>query len=273
MERLLRIEWLKLRHYRPFWVLLALYTIFISLICLGVHFFFIWLKNQGADFEGMDPTIIPFYDFPDIWQNITYIATFLKLFLAFIVIISVSNEITYRTLRQNIIDGMSKRGWIFSKLLLIGALALLGTSLLFILGLFTGLLWSHPHGYPHILGGIPFLLAYFLEVFTYLTFTLWIILIIRRIGLVIVGLMMYTLAFEPAVAAFMMYYPHSPTFVQELAAFLPVRALNNLIHVPFQRYAMQEVQDYISFKEVLIVLGWLALNISISYRILTRRDL
>ena len=121
MKRLLQIEWLKLKHYRPFWVLTGLYTIIISVIVIGVHFFFDYLKRQGADINGFDPTMFPFYDFPDIWQNITYAATWFKLFLAFIVVISIANEVTHRTLRQNIIDGMSKKDWLVSKLLLIVA--------------------------------------------------------------------------------------------------------------------------------------------------------
>jgi ABC-2 type transport system permease protein len=51
-----------------------------------------YLKNQGAEFNGIDPTILPLYDFPDVWQNMTYVATFFKIILAFIVIISVTNE-------------------------------------------------------------------------------------------------------------------------------------------------------------------------------------
>ena len=276
MKRLLQIEWLKLKHYRPFWILTGLYALLVVVVCLGVHFFFVFLKNQGADIEGFDPTMIPFYDFPDIWQNLTYIATFFKLFLAFIVIISISNEVTYRTLRQNVIDGMSKGGWLQSKLLLIFSLSLAATLLLFIMGLLTGFLFGHPHAYPDFLQSIIFLLAYFLEVFTFLTFALLIILIVRRPGFVIVGLMMYTLAFEPILALILMYPPNEfnlPEFTKELALYLPVRALNNLIHVPFPRYILREIQDYVTLKETAIVLGWLAFNIWASYLILKNRDL
>jgi len=128
MKRLLQIEWLKLKHYRPFWVLTGLYTAMLSLICFGVHFFFDFLKKEGANFNGFDPTMFPFYDFPDIWQNITYVATWFKLFLAFIIVISIANEVTHRTMRQNIIDGMSKKDWLLSKLLLIISLAVSAVS-------------------------------------------------------------------------------------------------------------------------------------------------
>ncbi len=273
MNRLLQIEWLKLKHYRPFWILVGLYAILVILICGSVQFFLEFLKREGADFEGIDPTIIPFYDFPDIWQNITYFATYFKLFLAFIVIISIANEANFRTLRQNVIDGMSKKDWLVSKLLFIGSLAIASTLLLLVVGLVMGLLYSHPDGFRFLFHSTQFLLAYTLEVFTFLTFALLITLIVRRAGLVIVGLMMYTLAFEPFVALFLAEFPHIPDYYRPLAPFLPIRALNNLIHVPFQRYVLQEIQDYVSFREVLIVIGWLIFNIGTSYWILKKRDL
>lgn len=276
MKRLLHIEWLKLKNYRPFWILTGLYSLLVSIVCVGIHYFFIFLRNEGLDFDGFDPTIIPFYDFPDIWQNITYFATYFKLFLAFLVIISVANEVSFRTLRQNIIDGMSKQEWIQSKLILIGCLALAATLLLFILGLATGLILSHPDGYPYILHSTQFLFAYFLEVFTFLSFAMLLTLIIRRSGFIIVGLIMYTLAFEPFIALLMMHPPQElnfPAITRDIAQFLPIRALNNLITVPYQRYALREIQDYVSLKAVLIVIAWLVFYVWMSYLILKRRDL
>ena len=276
MKRLIQIEWLKLKHYRPFWVLTGLYALLVSLIFIGIHFFLIFLKNEGADYHGVDPTIIPFYDFPDVWQNIAFIATFFKIFLAFIVIITTANEVINKTLRQNIIDGMGKKGWIQSKLLLIGGLSLAATLLLFLLGLLTGLIWSHPHGYPHILASTSFLFAYFFEVFTFLAFALMLILLIRRSGLVIVGLMMYTFAFEPFISILLMYPPDEfnfPSYTYDLAQLMPIRALNNLIHVPFQKYALRETQDYVSLKEVFVVGCWLVFYVGMSYLILKKRDL
>ncbi|MEJ2594307.1 MAG: hypothetical protein P8100_04105 [bacterium] len=96
MIRALKLEWLKVRNYRVFWILTAMYTFAVVIIASIGVFFLEWLKNLGAEFDGIDPTIIPIYDFPDIWQNTTYLASFAKVLLAFIVIISINNDITYR---------------------------------------------------------------------------------------------------------------------------------------------------------------------------------
>lgn len=273
MTRLLTIEWLKLRHYKAFWVLSVMYIAGVTIICSSGMFLMEFLRDHGADFDGIDPTIIPLYDFPDVWHNVTYIASFLKTILAFLIIISIYNEMTYRTLRQNVIDGLSKKEFLGSKLLLILFLSVMSVVMLFGIGLITGLTYSHVQGPRYMFRSMEFLLAYGLEVFTYLSFALLIGLIIRKAGVVIVLLLMYTLIFEPSLVAYLEYGPGLPDWVRAIRSLLPVNALNNLIHLPFKRYFFMEIQDYVSIKETLIVFGWLIFNVGMSYRILSKKDL
>lgn len=116
MLRLLNIDLKKIVNYRTFWVLLTLYSILIISIPTSVMEFLKWLKVKGANFEGFDPLRIPVLYFPDIWQNITYVYAFLKIVLAIVVIISVSNEFSYKTVRQNVIDGLNRLDFVVSKL-------------------------------------------------------------------------------------------------------------------------------------------------------------
>jgi hypothetical protein len=46
---------------------------------------------------------------PFIWHFNTYIAAILKLFLAIVIVSMMANEYSYGTLKQNLIDGLSKR--------------------------------------------------------------------------------------------------------------------------------------------------------------------
>ncbi|MEO9966709.1 MAG: ABC transporter permease subunit [Reichenbachiella sp.] len=273
MIRLLQIEWLKLKYNRAFWILIAMYTISVTIVCSGGMLFLEFLKNQGADFNGIDPTIIPLYDFPDVWHNITYVASFFKVLLGFIMVISIANESVYRTMRQNIIDGLSKREFLQTKLLISFIIACSATLLLFLIGLITGSIYSHVIGWSYIFSNLEFLLAYGFEVFVYLTFALMIALFVRKAGLVIVGLLMYTLIFDPVLSKLLEHFPYFWDEIRFLKDYLPVTALNNLIHVPFLKYVFQEIQDYISLKEFAIVTGWLIVNVSMSYWILKKRDL
>ena len=118
MKRLLLTEWIKVKHYRPFWILTGLYFLSLLLIFAGGWLFLVWLESQGADFKNIKPTMLPIYDFYDIWHNFTYMASIVKVIPAFIFLIMVTNEYSFKTLRQNIIDGMTRKEFLYSKILL-----------------------------------------------------------------------------------------------------------------------------------------------------------
>ncbi len=257
MIRIFEIEWLKLKNYRVFWVLFALYFLGLTIVCSSGMFLMEFLKSKGADLNGVDPTILPLYDFPDVWQNVTYVATFFKLFLAFIVIISVTNEISYRTLRQNVIDGLSKKEFLISKLALIVSLSSLATIFLFLQGLIMGLIYSKVGGLKYIFSSLEFFPAYFLEVCTFLSLAFLLSILIKKSGFVIVLLFMYTLIFEPFVVVNMEHNPHIPNTMDWIIPYLPIKSLNNLIRVPFPKYVLMRIQDYVALVDILIVAAWL----------------
>lgn len=273
MSRLFLIEWLKLKNYKVFWILTGMYFVGVIMVSSGVQFFLEFLKNHGAEFEGLDPTILPFYDFPDVWHNITYMATYFKIILSFLVVISITNEISYRTIRQNVIDGLSKREFLISKLNFIVILSAVATGVLFIIGLANGLLYSAVTDVKYIFSSLGFLGAYFLEVVTFLTFAFLIGLLLRKAGFAIVSLFMYTLVFEPILIVNFEHNPFIPSALAATAPFWPISALNNLIRLPYQRYMFMEVQDYIAWADLAIVIGWLVILVSLIYWVLSRKDL
>ena len=272
MIRLLQIEWLKVKRHRPFWILVGLYSLCITLICCGGKAFLKFLENKGAEFNGISPYMIPLYDYPDVWQNITFVAGVFKVFLGFIIIISIANESTYRTIRQNIIDGLSKKEFFLSKVMLSLALALASTLLLAVIGILMASIYSSVQGFSYMFDSMNFLLAHFLGVFTFLLFALALVLLIPKAGLVIVGLFMYTIVFEPAFTLFIAEAPHHWEWLRPLAPYFPITSINNLVHFPFLRYGFMEIQDYVSAYEVGIVLVWLLITAGLGFIILRRKD-
>lgn len=274
MIRALKLEWLKVKNYRVFWILIAMYLLALLLIASAGGLFLEWLKQQGADFDGIDPTIIPIFDFPDIWQNITYLGSFVKIFMAFIVIISVNNDLTYNTLRQNIIDGFSKKEFLASKMMLILSMSLMSTLFIFIAGLVNGSIYSHVFGTDVIFDEMEFLAAYFYEIVVYCTLAFLLALVIKKAGFVIVALFLYTIMFEPIAVAILENAPYFRDGIwPEIAQFFPIKSLNNLIKVPFGRYVFMEIEDNIALKAIAISFGWFVFYLfSISY-ILNKRDL
>ena len=103
MKRLITIELQKLWKNRASKLLIFAYFILLSFIALlaSVNF-----KIIGVDFRLADQGI---FNFPYIWHFNSYIAAILKFFLAVVIVSMMANEYTYGTLKQNLIDGLSKK--------------------------------------------------------------------------------------------------------------------------------------------------------------------
>jgi len=252
MLKLLAIDLIKLKNYRAFWVLNALYGLLIVSIPITVIEFMKWLKVQGADFDGFDPMKIPVLHFPDIWQNITYVYTFLKIFLAIVVIISISNEFSYKTVRQNIIDGLSRNDFIKSKVATILMLSTGSTLLVFVTGMLTGLIYTPDIEFAEVFTGIQFVFAYFLDLFAYLLLAFLLTVLLKRSALTVFILLLFT-PIEYTITA------NLPEAIDFLAPYFPLHAINSLISLPFSKYWFQEIQDFVAWESVLVVVAYIGL--------------
>ncbi len=274
MVKAIKLEWLKLRNYKVFWILLGLYLFAVLVISSGGVFFLEWLKSKGADFDGLDPTIIPIYDFPDVWHNISFLATYVKILLAFIVVISITNDLSFNTMRQNIIDGVSKKDFILSKLLLIFGLGALSAGFLFICGLGVGSIYSHVMEPKFIFRDLEFLFLYWLDLVKYCSFALMMAILIRKTGFVIVFLMIYSLFVEPVLGSILKYSPikDNTAWIEPLLPSSYFNMTTGLIEVPFPRYFFQEVQESILWQPTLIALIWMGVFIGVIFWRLNRKD-
>ena len=266
MNRLIHIELIKIRSNASFWILISLHIAIILLVVLSGKVFLNSLSINGENIGNMvDPDSIPLYQFPDIWHNVAYVAGFLKFILAIYAIISITNEISYDTLRQNIMNGMSRFDFILSKLFLVMLLSLGSALFLFLTSLIIGFVSTPEIQFHDVVKYSGFIPAYFLMLLAYLIFALLIGLLIKRTGLAMGLMFLYTLIIEPVVV-----FRIKSDFIKGL---FPLKSINNLIHMPFGKYALREVQDYVAFKDVAIVVIYIALFIYCLYLLLKKRDL
>jgi ABC-2 type transport system permease protein len=266
MNRLLKIEWIKIRSNATFWVLTGLHVGIVWMVILSGKAFFRNISFNGDTLKNLvDKANLPFYEFPDIWQNLTYVAGFLKFILAIYMIISITNEITFDTLRQNIMNGLSRVEFIVSKLILVLLLSAGSTLFLFVSGLTVGLVSTSQPGIHDMIMDMGFIPAYFLQLTAYLIFALMISLLIKRTGLAMGLMFLYTLIIEPIIA----FWIND----DRIKGLLPLKSISNLIHMPFGKYLLREIQDYVSLKEIVIVLVYIALFLYFIYILLKKRDL
>jgi hypothetical protein len=270
VRKAIELEYYKFRHYKPFLIILGLFIFCFFISGISIKALLDWFLEKQANDDDLKmflDTGIPLFDFVDIWQNLGWLATAFKWIPAFLIIISVTLEYSQKTIKQNIIDGLSKGEFLASKVALIGVISLVSALLLLGLGLFLGLLYSPVKGMPYILENIEFVAAYGLEVFVFLCMALWAAFLIQRSGITIILFLLYTACIEPIATAILRYEYDWKVW------YFPVEAINLIIRVPFQRFVLSFVQDQILMKDVFVSLGWAGIFIGLSYWMLKRRDL
>jgi ABC-2 type transport system permease protein len=175
----LRLEFRKQLPSATFWIMLSLHAFVLILVATNLNTF---LKNANImvnDIPDLDLALKPILQFPDVWQNVTYIAGYFKIVLALIIITSVSNEFASATARQNIIDGLSRRQWLYTKIGLAKVLALFSTLLVLAVCLTLGFSQGNQVELADVFTGIDFLLAYFIELVVYFIYALFLTLLLN----------------------------------------------------------------------------------------------
>src|ERR1700712_2726128 len=108
----LRIEWLKVSSYRTFWILLAIIAICMPGFNYVVYNF---TDNSLPKMNGQSILGAP-YSYPNVWKTVPYNSGLLVFIPAILVITLTTNEFTFRTHRQNVIDGWSRSRFIGLKI-------------------------------------------------------------------------------------------------------------------------------------------------------------
>lgn len=267
MLHLLKIDLKKMTSYRTFWVVCGLYFITLAFATASGMELLKWLDRTIEGFGGsVNFNRIPIYHFPDVWLNLIHFSGFFKIVLAIMTVISITNEYTYRTLRQNIIDGLSRWEFLYTKILTNAMLSLISVAMIFLIALVTGLIYSPVLSFDLILTDIEFFLAYFLEIFAFLSYALMLGILVQRSGLTII-LLLLSHMLELIVKE------NIEDYLPSIRSFFPMEAIGNLVPMPYARYAFQEIRDYLTFDSIAIATAWIIIFNYISYWKLKRSDL
>lgn len=278
MNRLISIELQKIWKNKASKVLTLTYFILLSFIALiaSIKFDLGIFKFHLAE--------MGIFNFPFIWHFNTYIAAWLKFFLAIVIVSMMANEYSYGTLKQNLIDGLSKKEFVLSKFLTVILFALGSTVFVFVMSLILGLCFSSYNEFDVILMDLDYLLAFFVKLTGFFSFCLFLGILVKRsafaLGFLLVWLFIESIA-RGALAFWV--FPNS-NIDEKITQFFPLEAMSNLIVEPFTRLSViktigtqmgvENVKDYsVDYFSVLIVLVWTFLFVYFSYKLLKKRDL
>jgi ABC-2 type transport system permease protein len=227
MKELLFIEWLKVKRYRTFWVLIILFILLLPLwnaeIANGL------IKLGGGGKNGMN-FLDTAYSFPQVWANLGFWGSIFILFIAILVIIITTNEYGFRTNRQNVIDGWSKVQYFHAKVGMVIALSCFSTAYLLVLGIIFGGIYSGSFG--NLFSEFQQVAWFFLLSLDYLGFALLIALWIKRSGLAIGLFLLYSMIIENILKGIINHFSDTP-----YGDLLPLQASDELLPFPMMQMA------------------------------------
>jgi len=274
MLRLLNLELQKLLLNRTSKIL-----IFVSFI---LPFFVILLSSFKINFFGLftlELGELGIFNFPIIWHLTTFFAALFKFFFAIVVVSMIGNEYSNKTLKQNLIDGLSKKEFILSKFYAIVFFAFLSTLLIALITLCIGLYYSSYTEASIIIRGTEFLVAYFVKLVGFFSLCLFFGMLVKRSAFALAFLfILYILEW---IMYGLMAWQLNANVAERIQNFFPLKSMWELINQPIQRIVMTKFPDKteiaydyaVHWYEIVIVLGWTALFIFLSYLLLKKRDL
>lgn len=278
MKRLLSIELQKIWKNKASRVLTLTYFILLTFIALiaSIKFDLGIFKFHLAE--------MGIFNFPFIWHFNTYIAAILKLFLAIVIVSMMANEYSYGTLKQNLIDGMSKAEFIQSKFLTVVLFASVSTIFIFVMSLILGFSFSSYTEFGIVFSDLEYLLAYFIKLVGFFSFCLFLGILVKRSAFALGFLLVWNII-EGIVKGILTFkiFPESTT-AASIMQFFPLESMSNLIIEPFTRLSvvknlgtqigLDNVKKYdVELSSLIIVLCWTVIFIFLSHRLLKNRDL
>ncbi|MDP5230968.1 MAG: ABC transporter permease [Cellulophaga sp.] len=277
MKRLLQIEFIKLWNNRASKVLIISYFLLLTTVALVAAIKF---DIGPIQFHLADQGI---FNFPYIWHFNTFITAFFKLFLAIVIVSMMANEYSNKTIKQNLIDGLSKKEFILSKFLTVISFSLVSTVFVFVVSLILGLIYSDFKEFSIIISDLEFLVAFFVKLLGFFSFCLFLGILVKRSAFALGFLILWQI-FEGFTRGMIRWKLFDGNTTDTIMGFFPLNAMFNLVKEPFSRLkAVQaatqqmgvklELNYAVQWYEILIVLLWTAIFIYLSYALLKKRDL
>jgi hypothetical protein len=188
----LKIEWMKVKNYRTFWILLGITLVSIP----GINYMMYNILDNKfpRGKNGRNPIFGSPFAFPDVWNTVTWNASLLFIIPALLIITLTTNEYSFKTHRQNVIDGWSRQLFIGVKLVEILLFSILCTLVIVLTVLGFGLIANKLGPGVTIEQGSRMALFYFVEMISYSMIALLLSTLIRRSGLTIGVFFIYMLA-------------------------------------------------------------------------------
>ncbi|MEP6701031.1 MAG: ABC transporter permease [Bacteroidota bacterium] len=271
MMTLIRTEWLKMRKYNAFWWIIGL----TALSYPGINYIFYMVYDNITSNPSQAGQLAKMalgnpFTFPEVWHTVAFFSSCFVFIPAVVVIMLVCNEYTFRTHRQNIIDGWSRSQFITSKLLDVLIISILITLLYAAVALVTGFA-NQERLIRDTWGQAKYIGLFGLQTFAQLSIAFLLGFLIRKAFLALGIFLFYYIVLENIIVGFFTWKKSS------VANYLPLEVSDRMIPKPafFGKLDMDAYNKSIAAIPEHIILTLILTSIiwAICYRVNNKKDL
>lgn len=265
---LLQLEWKKLYSHTAIRILLIFYMVLLPAILL-----------TGKRLQDLPPPMISnevFFIFPTIWQFLGYIGNWLCFFFfGFLAVLMVTSEYSNKTMRQNIITGLSRKEYFLGKIYFIAACSLFATLYYTLVALVIGFFSTDTIFWVKLTQNADYVPRYFLMCFGYMIFGAFLGFLIQRTGIALFLYLSYIMFIE----LILRWGVHFQLLKNRSMHFYPLNAIEDLVPIPIPEAANEFVDEFgfglfLSPTEAVVTaLIYLSLFIGLAWRRVSRMDL
>jgi len=259
MLNLFQIEWLKIKTYRTFWVLFLAFIVFFPIafyFSAGKYMEALSSSNQVQE-QMLKAFIESPFVFPKVWQASAWMGGLFFILIGMLFILLITNEVQYRTQRQNIIDGWSRMDFLKAKFTLLIFFVLVSTLLVFLCGLLVGVVFSTEK--TEMFSRVYYVGYFALMATLYLMVAYATAILIKRTGLAIIIYFAFVCIVDNVLWI-------SLTFDgSQVGYFMPLEAVDSLVPNPFKPKMIEKrtVEDYtLIIAAVAYIAAWMYIMVS-----------
>jgi ABC-2 type transport system permease protein len=245
MKSLIKIEWLKIKKYPVFWWMIGIVALTYPGVNLMFYKIYSTLTTQDAmTKDAMASGVFKMllgepYAFPEAWHSIAYFSSAFVMVPAILVIMIINNEYTYKTNRQNIIDGWSRKDFVMSKLIDVAIISLAITVVYTITTIVFAIAYDKSMAYK-MAEQLQYIPLFFLQTFSQLSLAFLAGFFIKKSFLAIGVFLMYYVIVENMIVSGLQHYQ------MNIYKYLPFEISDRLIPPPgfIGKFGADGVQRY-----------------------------
>lgn len=258
MKSIIYTEWLKVKSYRTFWAMAILMLLVVpagNLILVNV---------ASNNLKQISTLLGNPFSFPDLWLTMASFNSYISPLPGFLLIILITNEYTFRTSRQNVIDGWERREFVLSKLFWLFFLALVNLFVATVSALVVGITSGEK---PINFVGYEYMVYYGLQVLVTLTIAMVIAVYAKRAGLSIIIFAAYLMMGDQLLSFL------GSRYLGKVGGLLPIQAGDELLPFPLIGKAISSGEKYESIVYVIAILVYIFMGIGLVFRKVLKSDL